>query len=309
MKNICLAALIILLAFTSCNIRIYTTASNADAISNIPIEAKEKGDVNVEMQLGVYGSSDEYIYSNMLSETVLYRKLSVVEGTFGGYYAITDALSLGMRYKIAGGVENFQSHSIAGSINHFKNFPTKRGKAVYGYDIMGTFQYKTARNFMSVDEGTINLYYFVVPVPTTQVFIDVDGGNLSYYKIRQNQYRFIVQPSFSVDHKWVRFFIGGAAALQHQFRYNPELDKQFVDYVIDTDKTNPMVYYKDRGADFLGSVFLGMGFGPEFCRITYKYSRGWSTDKLDKRFYGFNFGVTSNFNRKGDNVISSRHSF
>lgn len=308
MKNVCFASLMLIL-FSSCNIRVYTTSSNADAISNIPIEAKEKGDASAEVLLGVYGSSDYYTYSDMLRESILYRKLSAVEGTFGGYYAITDALSLGTRYKIAGGNEDFQSHSIAGSVNYFKNYPTKKGKAVYGYDVMGTFQYKTTKNFMGVDEGIINLYYFVVPVPSTQVFIDIEGGNLSYYKIRQNLYRFIVQPSFSVDHKWVRFFIGGAAAVQHQFRYNPELDQQFVDYVIDTDKTNPMVYYKNRRADLLGSVFLGLGFGPEFCRLTYKYSFGWSTDKMDQRFYGFNFGLTSNFHIDRKNIASTNSGF
>lgn len=303
------AVSLIIMLFTSCSMRVYTAGSNLDPVTQLPPNVKEKGDLNVEAYMNPYRSNDFMTYSEILGESILYRKTSQVEFGIGGHYALTDKLSLGLKYKAAPG-ERYQSHSILGSANFFKNYDTRKGKAIYGFDLMGSFQYKTAKNFMSVDQGFIDLFFIVLPEYTYFPFVIVSGDQLSYYRIRQNQYRFIFQPSFTVEHKWVTFSIGGAVAFQHLFRYAPTLQQEFVDYVKDIETTNPMVYYQNGRADIIGGAFLGMGIGPEIFRFNWKYMRNWSGDKLEDWSTGFLMGFTSNMQiKRGDNSTTLTPSF
>jgi hypothetical protein len=289
---------IIISGCTSCNYIIYTTASNSDPIVQIPVSVKEKRDLNIDVSIGGHSSEDVSLYSHQLGRSILYRKIGVSELSLGGHYAITDKLSLGLKYKI--GFESdkkYTSHLIGGSANYFQNYLTKKGKAIYGYDLLGSFQYKKANNFMSVDELFINAYYLIYPYPYSGIiFFESQGQQLSYYKINQSLYRFVLQPSFTVERKYFSFNIGAAVSIQQQFQYKTVFEQDFIEYIKDTEDTNPLVYYQNKKPNVLGSVFMGMGFGPEILRLNYIFHNGWSTDKIEPTNVGLFFALTSNFN-------------
>ncbi len=294
---------------TNCTTRIYSTVSNSDPITQAPPAVKEKGDLSIEASLAPYLNSNYNSYSIGIGSYVNYRKYNALDFNFSGQYAVRDHISLGARYKIGAYDERYRSHSAGGSINFFRNFETKGGKAVYGYDVLTSFQFKSTKNFVDVDEYFIDMYYLISPDTNwSYVFYNYGGEHLSYYKLRQNQYRFIVQPSFSVEHKWVSFFLGGAVAFQHLYKYSTRLEDDYINYLEDSGLENPLVYYRNGKPAFIGGVFWGLGVGKEQWRFFSKFTAGWSTDKMESGYIGYQLGISSNINlrKKATNLHNTR---
>lgn len=283
---------------TGCSARIYTTGTNMDPVTQLPVSVKEKGDLSLDGSISIYDAGNSSAYSYILGKEVQYRFLSLTECSLGGHYALNKYFSMGLRYKYGGGHEKYKGHSILASANFFQNRPTKRGKAVYGYDVLGSAQLKTAHNFMTVDEYFLRYYSGIIGDDEYWGITTSGFQKLSYYRIRQNYFRLSLQPSFSVEHRLVSFFIGIGLAYQDQFKYKTTLNIDFVEYQKEIDVGDPLVYYATHRHAFIWETFWGLGVGPDFCRVVMKVGMGSSTDAYQNSLGNFAMGITSNLNIK-----------
>ncbi len=157
MKNYILGLIIIVSAFTfySCNPpgRVYKTIAIDDIISQVPVSLKGKRDLSIQADISFYTPSQTETFSKLLNTDVRYEFNSATALSIASQYAVSNQFSLGLKYI---GEQDYTgeytSHNITGTVNFFKNFPTKNKNVQFGYDVLGGFQYKTARNYMTVDE-------------------------------------------------------------------------------------------------------------------------------------------------------------
>jgi hypothetical protein len=303
MKHIRLALLVsvVSLWLAGCQ-RVYTTASNMDPLSQVPVSVQEKGDISLEASYELFDAVNSYGFDYSLGQSVFYNHLAVEGLNFLGHYALSDELSIGLGYKFNKS-SPYKSHLISPSVNLYKNYPTKRGRATYGFDVLAGFQFKTAQNFMAVDEILTDYYFIYEEIPfEDSVFIipgvvyDVETYPLGYYSIRQKQMRYFVQPSFSVEHKIVEFHLGGSFGIAHQFEYASSLDNLFVDFIQSEDISNPLVYYNRQRSFLMREVFMAFGLGPEHCKLMVRQGFGWSSDRYQRENYFLGIGLKSDFN-------------
>jgi hypothetical protein len=301
MKNYILGLIIIVSAFTfySCNPpgRVYKTIAIDDIISQVPVSLKGKRDLSIQADISFYTPSQTETFSKLLNTDVRYEFNSATALSIASQYAISNQFSLGLKYI---GEQDYTgeytSHNITGTVNFFKNFPTKNKNVQFGYDVLGGFQYKTARNYMTVDE------YYLDSTPKPYIPILVFGlskkNQLSFYRLRQNIYRFFIQPSISVEGENFHFFTGFLIAYQDQFKIYTSLDQQYIEYVKAIDVANPLTYLYNKRGNVRGEYFFGIGAGPEIARPYFKTTILFSPDKFQGNALGFTLGITSNFNLK-----------
>lgn len=273
-----------------------------DPLSQVPVSVQDKGDLSLEASYEIFDAVNSYGYDYALGQSVFYNHLSVEGLNFLGHYALNDELSIGLGYKFNKN-SPYKSHLISPSVNFYRNFPTKRGRATYGFDVLTGLQFKTGRNFMAVDEVLTDYYFIYEEIPVEDsVFIipgvvyETDVYPLGYYSIRQKQIRYFVQPSFSVEHKVVDFHLGGSFGITHQFEYASTLDKLFVDFIESENVSNPLVYYNAQKSFVMGEIFMAFGIGPEYCKLMLRQGFGWSSDRYQRENYFLGLGLKSDFN-------------
>lgn len=298
-------SVVVMISVSSCQ-RVYTMATGTDPITQVPVGVKEKGDISLEASYETFDAENSYGFDAALGYSVKYNFLEVSGLNFLGHYAVNDEFSVGLGYKFNAN-DPYKGHLFTPSVNFFRNYPTRRGNATFGFDILAGLQFKTAKNFLTVDEILYSGYYifedytigdtFEIPIPG--VDYTIEKYPLGVYSIQQRYLRPFIQPSFSVEHKYVSFHIGGNFGIMNQFRFSPALEEKFVEFMMGNDYSNPLVYYKENKTFAMGEAFLALGVGPEYCRVMFRYGNGFSSDRYQFFYYHFGVGLNSNLSTKG----------
>ncbi|MEZ5007838.1 MAG: hypothetical protein R2753_06750 [Chitinophagales bacterium] len=282
----------VIIFFSSCS-REYVTATSITPVSQAPVNTKQKGDLNIH---AAYTGQDA---TNTWKGNNFYQFITVDAFSFSGNYAVSDNFTLGLKYQFNIN-QPYTGHAVTPSFNYSKNYEVKRTDrgATYGFDILSGLQISTGNNFMEVSDYLHDYYVLLDTGEVSVIYYDVEKYPLGYYRIKQNDLRLFVQPSFSYENNFFEFFIGTNIGWHQNLKYAPQLNTLYQAYFEDPTEYNPMVYYGNNRSFIFGESFYGMGLGPEYCRVVWIGGLGYTSDQMQHTYAFGSIGIRSNFNVK-----------
>jgi hypothetical protein len=286
-----------MLAFSSCETLVYTTASNVQPVSQAPQSLQEKGDMEVYGGIQAYNSINIF-YDRPYDVDLLYVNMGMTGFDLSIDGALSDRHSLGLKYKF-GKSYGSSGHGLTANFTHFKNYErvreTKRKikNSQIGYDIKTGFAFENGPNIMSVDTAFVDLiaidnhyYSFLI--------LDSDFSAVAYYKLDHMDIKFFIQPSFSFTNRIFEFHIGGSMGYHYRHKYQPYFD-YIVDPAISTAYHNPIVYYDQKKHFYFGEYFFTIGLGTEQIRVLWMAGGGRRTDAVQPAYRFFGLGIRGRF--------------
>lgn len=297
--------LCIILSIVSCSRPkiVYNTGSNMDDVSQIPITSKQKGDLDLNVS-GSFQTGYVKYSSNYQNYTrVIFKSYGSNSFNTKIHYSILDDLAIGWTYQrfIKSNFNFSQGHTFGPSINFSKNRYTKAQKAVYGFDISGAIQYRTANNDILVNE--MYQYFF----PFFPPFVgEAYGDTISAVQINQKLIKYSLQTSFSIEMKNFHLFLGTAVVYQNQFKYRSPQLSPTQSQLEEVEFEEPFGYYNRKKSEWANHIFYGFGVGPAMARFNIKFAHVTTTDPFNKEYFTFNMGITSKFNVKKENRMNPK---